>query len=118
MIIQNLLMDGQITEFVVDGPSDADEIINIIKDKYSTISKYVLWNFLAGDVSGLTLDDMHRITRVAKEHSVHEKTAFLGASDFVFGILRMYETLSELEGVPLDMQVFRDRNEAIEWLKE
>ncbi len=117
MITQHSIIPGEITEFIIKGPSDVDEIINVVKSKYPTITKGILWNLSAGDISNLTPDDMRRIANVAREYAVHEKTAFFGTSDLEFGILRMYETHSEMESVPLVMQVFRDRNEAIEWLK-
>ncbi len=117
MITQHSIIPGEITEFVMEGPYDVDEIINIVKSKYPTITKGILWNLSAGDISNLTPDDMRRIANVAREHAVHEKTAFFGIADLEFGKLRMYETFSEMQNVPLEMQVFRDRNEAIEWLK-
>lgn len=118
MIRQSTVMDGAITEFIAEGAISAEDVIKVIEEKYAAIKKHVLWNLLDGDMSSFSRTDMQRVAMAAKQHSVHEKTAFLGASDFTFAMLRMYRTHSEIEKVPLQMQVFRDRQEAIDWLQK
>ena len=118
MITRHLIKDREITEFVMEGPTTVAEMVDIIKSQYPTVTKLLLWNLSAWDVSSFTEDDMWRIAGAAKIHSVHEKTAFLGESPFVFGMLQMYTSHSEMAGVPLKMEVFRDRDEAIEWLED
>lgn len=118
MIEQKILQDEEITEFIVEGEYTTDDVIETIKNTYKDITKYVLWNCRSGHISNLDSNEMKRIASVAKKHSVHEKTAFVASSDLMFGLLRMYETHSRIENVPLSMQVFRERSDAIKWLRE
>ena len=116
MITYHSIIHEEITEFVMEGACDVDEIIKIVKSQYPVITKGIMWNFLAGDISNLTPDYMRRVATVVREHAVHEKTALFDSTDFTFGLLRMYEVYAGMEGVTPVMKVFRDRNEAIEWL--
>lgn len=43
------------------------------------------------------------------------KVAIIAPTDIAFGMNRMYEMLTEIDN-PMQMYVFRDRNEAITWL--
>ena len=117
MITKHLIESYEITEFVVNGACDTEEFIDVIKSTYPTITKNVLWNHSAGDHSNLTKNDFTRITAVTKEIAIHDKTAFLGDSDLIYGTLRMFETYAELDSVPLKMKAFRDREKAIDWLR-
>jgi len=103
---------------MIEGAANVDEVIDIIRTRYSSISRGVLWNMSAGSNSNLTHDDMRRIAMAAREHAVHDKTAYFGSVDLEFGMFRMYQTHAELEHVRPVMKVFRDRDEAIQWLME
>ncbi|MHC4873818.1 MAG: hypothetical protein ACYTFY_18380 [Planctomycetota bacterium] len=116
IVMRNEIMDGSITEFVMEGAVDVEGMISTFESEYGTVSRNVLWDVSAGDLSCLTSEKMSRIAAAAKQYSVHEKTAFVGESTFLFGTMRMYEAHSEMAGVPLTMKVFRDKSEAIEWL--
>ena len=48
MIKEHPVIPGEIHEFIITGDSDADEIVQTISAKYSSISKGVLWNLLDG----------------------------------------------------------------------
>ena len=109
-------MDEDITEFVMEGTIDVDGMITTFENEYATVSRLVLWDVSAADLSGLASGEMTRIANAAKQYSAHERTAFVGESPFLFGMMRMYETHSELAGVPLAMDVFHDRDKAIDWL--
>jgi len=117
IIKRNQIMNGDITEFVIEGHISVDMMIDTVKHEYATVSKLVLWDVSEADLSDFTSGEMTRIASAAKQYSIHEKTAFVGESPFLFGMMRMYEAHSEMQGVPLAMSVFRDRSEACKWLK-
>ena len=77
----------------------------------------MLWNLSAGSIPNVSPNEMRRIAIVTRNHAVHKKTAYFGSVDLQFGLLRMYATYAEIESVPPVIQVFRSRNESIEWLK-
>jgi len=48
----------------------------------------------------------------------HRKCAHIAVRDLQFGLVRAWESLSEIKGLTeLDRMVFRSRDEAIAWLK-
>ena len=117
MITRHTIIPEEITEFVIRGQCDVDEVINIVKSQYCAISKGILWNLSEGSISRFTEDDMRRIAQIVRKHAMHDRTAYFGSVDLEFGLLRVYETYAEMETVPPVMNVFKDRDEAIEWLK-
>ena len=116
MITKNWVVPGEISEFVIEGTCDVDEVVNTINAKYCSISKGVLWNLSRGSISNFTTNDISRIAMAVKGHVVHNKTALFALADLNFGLFRMYETLAELENVTHVIKVFRNRDEAIQWL--
>ena len=118
MITQHSIIPGEIVEFVTEGTYDVDDLLNIVKNQYPAISKGILWNVSSGVFSDPSPDVMQRLAVAVREHGVHKKTAYFGPTDIRFGLLRMFETYSEMKNVSPEMEVFRDRNEAIKWLKE
>lgn len=118
IITRHEIEHSDITEFITEGHVDVEEVINVFKNEYGTVSRLVLWDTSEGGMSDMTSKEMTRIANAAKQYSVHEKTAFVGESPFVFGMMRMYEAHAEMAGVPLKMAVFHDRGEAIKWLKD
>ncbi len=100
MITQHSIISGEITEFVTEGTYDVDDVLNIVKNQYPTITKGILWNVSSGVFSDRSPAAMHRIAVAVREHAVHKKTAYFGPADIKFGLLRMYEIYAEMEHVP------------------
>lgn len=118
MIKTNIVEPGSIVEFIVEGKSTLDEVLDIISSQYCNISKGVLWNFNNGSNLNLSANDMIRIAQMVKKCAIHKRTAYVGSEDVEFGLLRMYETYASIQSVPPVMKVFRDRTEAIKWINE
>jgi len=47
----------------------------------------------------------------------HQKVAILAAKPITFGVARVFESLAEVEEIPLDVRVFFDRDRVWEWLR-
>ncbi|HKJ82475.1 MAG TPA: hypothetical protein VJ961_00470 [Mariprofundaceae bacterium] len=118
MIRQNEIVSGEIREFIMEGVCDLNEITKAIEKHYHGGLKGVLWNASDAQISHFTASEMRTIAYVAKQHTSHRKTAYCSPNDSQFGILRMYEAYAEIGEVAPLMMVFRERDEAIEWLKE
>ena len=66
-------------------------------------------------------DDFHRMVRVAtkpQQTYEHEFLAYYAETDFAFGMARMAQIYFELSGHPMHIEIFKDRDEAIRFLKE
>jgi hypothetical protein len=118
VIKTNIVDPGSIVEFILEGKSTLDEVLDIISSHYCNISKGVLWNFSNGSNLNLRANDMTRIAQKVKKCAIHKRTAYVGSVDVEFGLLRMYETYASIQSVPPVMKVFRDRTEAIKWINE
>jgi hypothetical protein len=118
MIKTNIIEPGSIVEFLVEGNSNIQEILDIISNQYRNFSTGILWNFAKGSNSSLSPDEMIRIANMVKKHAIHKRTAYIGSVDLEYGILRMYEAYAETSAVAPEMKVFRDRNEALQWIKD
>jgi hypothetical protein len=102
----------------MEGNCVLEEVLDIIRTQYCNISTGVLWNFTKGSNINLSTDDMTLIANIAKKHAIHKRTAYIGSIDLEYGLLRMYEAYAEIAHVLPTMKVFRDRDAAIQWLKE
>lgn len=118
MIVYKEIAPGEIEEFIITGACTTDEITAMIANRYREGLKGVLWNLSDPNVSNLNADDMRTIAQVAEQHAVHKKTAHYSPHDLQFGLLRMYEGYAEMGALAPQMMAFRDRDKAIEWLKE
>lgn len=117
MIKTNIIEPGSVVEFIMHGPCDLQEVLEIISSQYSTISQGIVWNFSQGSNENLSTNDMMCIAKMVKKYAIHKKTAYVGPKDVEFGILRMYEIYAEMQAVPPVMRVFRNRADALQWIR-
>lgn len=102
----------------MEGNCDIEEVLDIISSQYCKASRGILWNFTFGSNANLSADDMTRIAKMVKKYAIHKKTAYVGSEDLEYGIMRMYSVYAEMESVSPVMKVFRDRDAAIQWIKD
>ena len=64
-------------------------------------------------------EGIEKIILTAKKYSGSRKegkTAIVGPKEIDYGLGRMYQTFSELEGLPYEYMVFKELEEAKDWL--
>jgi hypothetical protein len=66
--------------------------------------------------SSSSLETNIRIDCAHREKLAGMRTAIVASIDLMYGFARMYQTLAELQGSPLTVEVFRTVGEAREWL--
>lgn len=118
MIEKRVIESGKIIEFVLFGPSEKQDIMDVMKHEYPLFSKGILWNFEHGSNSHLPASDMDEIALYSKQYTVHSKTAYYALSDLEYGMLRMYESYAKIAKAAVQMRIFKHRELAIEWLRE
>ena len=90
----------------------SDEAIPILND-LTDLSEADLTNLSSGAIQELA----DYITRSYKESGISSlKTAIYAPDSLRYGLSRMYATISY--DTPQHIQIFRDREEAIQWLKK
>jgi hypothetical protein len=114
--------DKDITIVNVSGELLFEQIVQVLEDFYkSDFTLKLLWDLSHADLSALTNSHIEKIISYAKSKShLREggKTAIVALKDIDYGVSRMYEILSELKEHPVSHSVFRNRDEALKWLKE
>jgi len=112
-----------LTTNIARGQITYDNFMNWINDYYSgAITKYVLWDFTEADVSGITSKEYEKIAAFVKIKSDQKggkkggKSALVHSQDVGFGLGRMFEVFSRMEGIEFEFKSFRSINEAKKWL--
>jgi len=116
------IIDSQnnLSVFTVNGALIADEIIERVEEYYTRHpTKLVLWIMGEVDLTAITSSGIERIIQIAKKHTGKRqegKTAIVGSKDIDYGLARMYEAYTGIENLPYEYKIFRDVDEAKEWL--
>ncbi len=112
---------NDLTIYTLTGKVTAAEIKHTIEQFYSgQITKHVLWDLTDSDVSALSKPEVESIAftpRTATEKRQQGKTAIVAPDDLVYGLSRMYQSLTHLENQPFETRVFRIKDDAMNWLK-
>jgi hypothetical protein len=113
---------ARITTLTAVGPLTADELIAALGEYYEgSPTPLAVCDLSAAKLALLTADDIARIvafTIVRAEVRAGGKTAILAPGDLEYGMARMYEVLCELRKHPVVIRAFRERDEALAWLRE
>ena len=66
------------------------------------------------------LSDLRQLVAAIGEHAPtigHQKVAVLAAKPITFGVARVFESMADIEDVPLQVKVFFERDKLWEWLR-
>ena len=83
------------------------------------VTALILWDETEADLSGLDANALRSLARRAKDKSDARKAgkgAVVYAQPLAFGLGRMFQTFTEMEGLPYEVQSFLSFEEAREWL--
>ena len=109
-----------LTSYTVEGRVTAKQIITTIEEFHQSIStKYLLLDFSNSHVHHLQNFEIESIANVFNKHAFIEnleKIALVFSSNVDFGIGRMFETFTEIRGVPQEIMSFHTVDEAYKWL--
>jgi hypothetical protein len=113
-------LEKDLTMYVVNGKVSADEIIEKVVEYYTKHpTKLVLWVMEDAFTEGISTEEIQEIILTAKKYSGSRKegkTAIVGPKEIDYGLGRMYQTFSEIEGLPYEYRVFKELEEAKNWL--
>jgi len=108
----------------VVGDLTAEEVIYAIKNIYpASNSKYIIWDLTNASLSQMSRSDFEAIARTAKESVASGlrqpgKTTHVVTSTAEYGLFRMYTSIAEMTGVPVEYSVFRTFEEARQWIAQ
>lgn len=106
---------------IAAGRLEVDDLIDVARSLYEMDPPplYSLWELADEAAAGLSLQRMREIQSKMLGHVRGRdggKTAIVAPSDFTFGSARQYVTLADARDLAFDLQVFRTRESALEWL--
>jgi hypothetical protein len=116
------IVDSQndLSVFTVNGELTTDKVIERVEEYYTKHpTKLVLWIMGDVDLSAITSEGIERIIQIAKKNTGKRKegkTAIVGSKDIEYGLARMYEAYTGFENLPYEYKIFKDVDEAKEWL--
>lgn len=80
----------------------------------------VIWDMREADSSALAWEDLRAIVEHARSYADQReggRTAFVVASDFAYGVCRMYTIMADVHDHPIGHGTFRTLEEAEAWLR-
>ena len=114
--------ENDLTGFTVVGDVDAEQVLSqIISFLTGEPTQLVLWDITIGSLADISSDDLRRIVERAAPFADRRKgglTAIVCSTDLDYGLSRMFQTFAELLQIPFAIEVFRNLQEAREWLNE
>lgn len=105
---------------VAEGLITLADCLNWFETYYSgAVTQMVLWDFTKADMTEITSEEYIKIAEALKikSHSrAGGKTAYLAIGDLDYGLGRMFQALTEFEGLEFECRAFRKMTEAKKWL--
>jgi hypothetical protein len=121
-IIRATDAEHDLTVFTVVGAVDAAAVSgHIMAFLPVDPTPLVLWDIRAGTVTGLSIVDVIWIIKRAEPFADRRRggrTAIVCAQTLDYAVSRMFQSVAEARQIPFEIAVFRDHEEAKEWLNE
>ncbi|MCP4643218.1 MAG: hypothetical protein GY851_22415 [bacterium] len=120
MFVYTKYPEQELAVLVVKGDTTIDEWLDALT-RYDAEGpmKYELYD-LRQQTTPLSSDDIHRIVQLSEKdrhlRPPEGKTAIIVGDALKFGLARMYELMSEIEGVTWETKPFYTVDEAAGWL--
>ena len=109
-----------LTTFKVTGKLKPDAIYDCLAAYFEgSVTLRTLWDITEATVPSVTADEICSLAKYVRNLSdarIGGKTAIISNDDLGYGMSRMLGTLYELEHIPFEIQVFRNLDEAMDWI--
>ena|ERR1043165_1118465 len=121
-ITSTLEAESDLTVITVVGKVDAEQIASqIISFLTGEPTQLVLWDIREGSLVSLSSNDLQMIVKRGAQFADRRKggrTAIVCSKDLDYGLSRMFQAFASLQHIPFEIDVFRNLEEAREWLNE
>lgn len=109
-----------LTEFTIDGATTGAELLATVQEFWENQpTQFALWDLTSADFQSFNSADMSKVSEYTNKLAYKRprgRTAFAVSDDFMFGMTRMYEIISEASAHPIEHQIFHDVEAARQWL--
>ena len=121
-ITSSLKADSDLTIVTVVGEVNAEQVVSqIISFLTGEPTQLVLWDFREGSLASLSSKDLQMIVQRGAQFADRRKggrTAIVCSKEVDYGLGRMFQTFASLQHIPFEINVFRNLEEAVEWLNQ
>jgi len=110
---------ANIAVFRVIGTLAFDELVDTIREVYPQISGHILWDLTSASLADITQEQFNILPVIVKEsmaERVGGKNAYVSPHDRDYGLLRMYEVITRFRSMPYESNVYRNIDDALNWL--
>lgn len=109
-----------LTIFTVEGEITFQEHKTVLEDFYKEKpTANVIWDFRLIRGKRISRDEIKVLINFIKNHGgkrVRGKSAVVTQTDLDFGLSRMSHAYIDMERIPLEIEIFRNMEEALEWM--
>jgi hypothetical protein len=113
--------EKQLTIKTVTGSPSFEESMLAFRQFYEgELTQKVLWDFRTASLSEISSNHIEKILNYIQQHAEKRaggKTAILVLKELEYGLSRMIQTLSECKAIPLEVEIFRSIEAALQWLE-
>ena len=113
-------LDKNLTVVKATGKMTAEDFLQWMEEYYAgSVTLFILWDICEADVSDIRTEDIvngaQRLKKLA--HLRYDgKTAVLTGQPLSYGLVRMLEAYSEMEGLAFGFKAFKSIDDAMVWL--
>lgn len=111
--------EDHLITFTVHGTLTADDVLTTATHYYPDLPRFIIWDLTNATMAEIPKEDFKYLAARLKRYHEHQsdgKTGFVCKKDVDFGLFRMYAAFAEIEGTPVTFSVFRNIENAREWL--
>jgi len=113
---------NDLTIHTIKGEVSAEEIIQRIKEcSTKKVTLCVIWDFSDAIIEDSSNEKLRSVLGAAAKYNELRnggKAALVSSEKFLFGLARMYGTLSEIKESPVEHRAFRNMKDAREWIEK
>lgn len=121
-ITPNINKVKDLTIFKVTGVLSFDKVKLVVRNFYDgDPTKHVVWDFIDSAEVQLNSDEVEAISNFRlrfEGKKASGKTAFVAKKNILFGLARMFDIQSRFRKAPFTINVFRNVDEARQWIDE
>lgn len=121
-ITTEINLEKNLRYHIVKGVFDVNELSEYLKGLYNSLDSgsemKSCWDLRDADFTSISTEDVQATMEYVSQNWGKDKTraAFVVSRDLEYGMLRMYQTMMELNN-PSEVSVFRDMSEARKWVE-
>jgi len=111
---------NDLTIHTVKGNVSSEEIVQRIKEHFTEkVTLRVIWDFSDAIIEDSSNEKLRSVLVTAGKYNEARKggkAALVSSESLLFGLARMYGTLTEIKDSPVEHRAFRNMKDAKEWI--